>query len=345
MLASINYISIKNFVAQAKDWAKYLAVRRVRIITVALIGGILGLMGALFSKPTYTGNLTFVLSSENNSGSGLMALASQFGLTFGSKNNAFDGENIIKLFESKKMFERALFQTIPQNNQLLINEICREEKFFKDWQKEPQLKSLIPFTINDTATLGIKDSLITEVYKYALQHYLTLDKIEKELNFYKITVTSSNEHVSHFLPVALTDVTAKFYTEIKSDLAKRNLQMLEHEADSLKYLLDRSLQTSLVQREEVFNLNPVFQSAEAPAKKSEVQTRILQETYQTVLQNMEIARVTLRKVTPVYQVIDEPGLALRESKLGLVSSFLTVSFFATFFFVFLLLVKKTLEEP
>src|SRR5207237_9353536 len=129
--------------------------------------------------------------------------------------------------------------------------------FFTRWQKEPRLKPLIPFTMNDTAAIAVKDSLITAVYKYALQHYLILDKIEKELNFYKISVTSGNENVAHFLPVALADVTANFYTEIKSDIAKRNLQMLEHEADSLKYVLDRSLQTSLVQREQVFNLNPV----------------------------------------------------------------------------------------
>jgi uncharacterized protein involved in exopolysaccharide biosynthesis len=120
--------------------------------------------------------------------------------------------------------------------------------------------------------------------------------------------------------------------------------MLEHEADSLKYELDKSLQSSLVQREQVFNLNPAFQSAEAPAKKSEVQTRVLQETYQTVVQNLEIARATLQKVTPVYQVIDEPGLALPVSKPGLVSSFLIAALLATFFCVFFLLIKKTLEE-
>src|SRR4051812_29259940 len=168
MPASINTISIRNFVDRAKDWAKYLAARRVHIIIVTLIGGIAGLLVALFSKPTYTGNLTFVLSSESNPSGELMALASQFGFSFGSKNNAFDGENIIKLFESKRMFKRALFQKIPQNNQLLINEICREDNFFKDWSEEPRLKPLIPFTINDSAATGVKDSLITEVYKYSL---------------------------------------------------------------------------------------------------------------------------------------------------------------------------------
>ncbi len=344
MPASINAISIKNFVAKAKDWAKHLAARRVRIMVVAATGGILGLMVAFFSKPTYTGNLTFVLSSERNPAGGLMALANQFGLSFGTKNNAFDGENIIKLFESKKMFESALFQTIPQNNQLLINEICREEQFFNDWEKEARLKPLIPFSANDTAATGVKDSLVTVVYKYALQHYLTLDKIEKELNFYKITVVSGNENVSHFLPIALANVTAAFYTEIKSDIAIRNLHMLEQEADSLKYVLDKSLQTSLAQREQVFNLNPAYQSAEAPAQKSEVQTRVLQDVYRVVVENLEIARVTLQKVTPVYQVIDKPGMALPAYKPGVVSSFLTGFFLITFFYVFFLLVKKTLEE-
>lgn len=344
MPASINTISIKNFIAKVRDWVEYLVKRRMLIIVVALTGGMLGAAVSFFSKPTYTGNLTFVLSSEQNPTGGLMALASQFGLSFGSKNNAFDGENIIKLFESKKMFAKALFQKIPSNKQLLINEICREEGFFEDWAKAGRLKQLVPFVVSDTAKGGVKDSLITEVYKYALLHYLSLDKIEKELNFYKITVTSNNEKVSHFLPVALANVTAKFYTDIKSDLAKRNLRMLEREADSLRYVLNKSLQSSLIQREQVFSLNPAFQSQEAPAKKSEVQTRVLQEAYKTVVQNLEIARVTLQRVTPVYQIIDEPGISLPQTKSGLLTSFITAFILTTFFLVFFLLIRKTAQD-
>ncbi len=346
MAVGINYISIKNTAYKLKDWAKYLFARKISIAITGFVGCLLGFLIAVTSKPSYTGNLTFVLSSSDNASSGgtLLALANQFGFNFGNSNNAFSGENILQLFRSKKMFQRALFKTIPDTHELLINRVGNTEFFFKDWKKEKRLATLIPFTLNDAEATGLKDSLIGEIYKYSLTHYFTLDKIEKDLNFYKITVVSDDKGLSAFLPKAMVDVTASFYTELKAIVASRNLTMLNREADSLRKELGKSVNRSLSANDIIFNLNSAMQSAQASAKQSEMQTRVLQETYKTVVQNLEVARITLQKVTPVYNIIDEPGMNLPSNKTGVVSSVLIGGFLTTFFFIFFLLTRKSLRE-
>lgn len=341
MPAEINYVSIRRFVDKAKEWLNYLFAKKITLIVTALIGASLGFIVAATSKPTYTGNLTFVLSSDNASGGGLLALANQFGFSFSNNNNAFSGENILLLFRSKKMFQKALFKPIPGTDELLINRIGSDESFFTKWQKEKRLANLVPFTKADAAATGVKDSLIGEIYYYTMTHYFTLDKVEKDLNFFKITVVTNDEAVSQFLPSAMVSVTADFYSEIKSSVAKRNLQMLNREADSLKNELEKSLHSTLSANDQLLNINQALQSAQTTAKKDEAQTKVLQQTYQTVVQNLEVARITLQKVTPIYHIIDEPKLAMRVYKPSILTYAIAGSGLLVFFVSFFLLIRKT----
>ena len=313
---------------------------------MALIGGISGFCIAITSKPTYTGNLTFVLSPDNNaSGGSLLALTNQLGLSFGNNsNNAFVGENLLLLFQSKKMFKEAFFKVLPGTNELMINRIGSNESFFKTWKKDSRLASSIPFPLDDAEQPGIRDSLVEVIHQYVLAHYFTLNKVEKDLNFYKITVVSGDALISRFLPIAMVNVTSSYYINIKASNARRNLQMMNREADSLQNILNKSQQSSLSASDQVFNLNSAMQSAQSTLKKNEMRTRVLQQTYQTVVQNMEVAKISLQKETPVYYIIDEPKDGLPAYKPNaIVFAFLGV-LLASFFTIFFLLIRKTLQD-
>ncbi len=344
MQVEVNYISLKSFANEIKEWIRYLYFKRKFILIAAFIGFSLGLLTAFFREPTYKGELTFVLSTENTPASALSAIANQFGLSFSNSQNAFMGENIIQLFQSKKMIQRALFQTIPTNGELIINQIGKSGGFFEKWGKKTYLRSSIPFTLKDTNSVGTKDSLIRKIYNSVLTYNLSIIKIEKQLNFFKIIVTSNNEYVSNFLPVAIANVTAGFYTEIKSSIASRNLAMLNHDADSIKNILNKRVFSSLAANDPVFNLNSSRQSARATAASQQLQANVLQQVYQTVLQNLAAAKVTLQQVTPVYQVIDEPKLSLDDSKPNKLLAAFTGLILAAFFCMFFLLVIKSLKQ-
>jgi uncharacterized protein involved in exopolysaccharide biosynthesis len=66
------------------------------------------------------------------------------------------------------------------------------------------------------------------------------------------------------------------------------------------------------------------------AQQSQARAAALGQAYGQVLQNLELAKITLLKETPLYQVIDEPTLPLEADKPGRLTSIIIGGFFAGF---------------
>src|SRR5690348_12647953 len=96
-------ISLKDILRITKNWFKYLLSKWVIIVIAGILGGVLGVLYAYFSKPKYEASLSFILANTNQSASGLMGIASQFGIDLSSGNNdVFTGNNIIALMKSRR---------------------------------------------------------------------------------------------------------------------------------------------------------------------------------------------------------------------------------------------------
>ncbi len=104
-----------------KKVTKYLIKRWIIILLAALVGGMVAFFYATSKKPTYTASLTFMLSSESRS-SPFASLASQFGFDLGGGGgDLFAGDNILTLFQSRNMIQRALFKIPPGHKDILLN--------------------------------------------------------------------------------------------------------------------------------------------------------------------------------------------------------------------------------
>ena len=287
------------------------------ILVAGLIGGGCGYFISRLFKPKYTAGLTFVLSSESKSG-GLSGLASQFGLDFGSSsgNDMFSGENIITLFKSKRMIKLVLFKTVPQTNERLINIISRDLTLDKKWAANERTKSLFPFPNDPSQLTPVQDSLFRELYSVIVEKMMNVSRPDKKLSVYELTTTSTDPTFACYLTRYLMDETAKFYIETKTSISKKNLAMLQREADSLKSLLGGAISTTAAETDRTFALNPALQIQRAPAQKSLVRTTVLSTAYGEVVKNLEIAKVTLQKETPLYQIIDVPELPLKAKKVS-----------------------------
>ena len=86
--------------------------------------------------------------------------------------------------------------------------------------------------------------------------------------------------------------------------------MLQNEADSLRRVLGGAITSAGSQTDLTFNLNPAYQVQRAGAQQSQASAAALGQAYGQVLQNLEIAKITLQRETPLYQIIDEPTLPL-----------------------------------
>ncbi|MGI8952497.1 MAG: Wzz/FepE/Etk N-terminal domain-containing protein [Chitinophagaceae bacterium] len=337
-------ISLRELVSKLNKWIKYLISKWLIICIVGIIGGSVGFLYAYTSTPKYSASLSFILSGNTQS-SGLYGLASQFGIDVGgSSDDVFTGDNIISLMSSRRMVQTALLKKPEGTNQTLLNLFATDSKLNEGWQKLERTKGAFPFP-DDTAKMTlVQDSLFRSVYDDITKSNLDVSKPDKNENIYVVITTSKNETFSYYLTNYLVSTTSAFYIDTKTKLARQNLKMLQHEADSLLVLLGGAIASSAAETDRTFNLNPAYQVQRSGAQESQARATVVGTAYGEVVKNLEIAKITLQKETPLYQIIDEPQLPLIAEKPGKLTSLIIGGFLSGFIIVCILIIRKLVSN-
>jgi subunit length determinant Wzz-like protein len=305
-------ISLKDIVIISREWIAYLLSKWLIIVIVGILCGVLGLMYAWFSKPKYEASLSFILANSDENGSGILGLASQFGIDLSSGNNdVFTGNNIIALMKSRKMVQQALLKKAAGSNTSLLNIFCDDNKMPEDWKKNARYAHVYPFPDSLSQMTPVQDSLFREIYDNVQKDYLDVSLPDKDKSIYTVVTTSHSEIFSYYLTTYIVDATAAFYIDTKTSVAHQNLKMLQHEADSLRGLLGNAITASAAETDVTFNLNPAYQVQRSASQKSQAQVQVWGTAYGEVVKDLEIAKITLQKETPLYQILDEPSLPLK----------------------------------
>jgi uncharacterized protein involved in exopolysaccharide biosynthesis len=306
-------ITLKELYLKISSMVRFLLSKWLILFMAGIIGGGIGLLIAIYTKPIYTGTLTFVLSTDSKGG-GLSGLASQFGFDMGSSGgtDVFSGDNILTLFKSERMLKLVLFKKPPTQNDILANIIVKEWEWDKKWKKKKRTNNQFPFPEDTSKLTPVQDSLLREVYMRISEKDLSVNRIDKKLSVYEVSTKTTNEIFACYLTRYLMDETADFYIETKTSLAKLNLKMIKRVADSLRGLLGGAISSTARETDRTFALNPALQAQRVPAQKGQVQATVLAAAYGEVLKNLEIAKITLQKEKPLYQIIDVPEIPLKK---------------------------------
>jgi hypothetical protein len=311
MTESKDFISIKDLFLQIKDIISFLISKWVVILIACVIGATLGFLYSKNLKPFYTGKLTFVLATESK-GNGLSGLATQFGVDLGgASNDAFSSQNILGLMNSERIMRKVFFRLIPDTKDNFANLLARESGLADVWESDSFFKKLFPFPQDLMSVTPIQDSMLREMYGIINNQYLKITKPEKNDFFYSVVTKSENELIATYLPIFIVDETADLYIKTKTGQARRNLEMLQLEADSLNMILSGSISSASSTLDKTFNLNPAFQARRNPVQRETLKTNVLTTAYAEVLKNLEIAKINLQRDTPLYQVIDSPQMPLK----------------------------------
>ncbi len=333
-------VSLKDIIKRIKQITAFLLSKWIIIVLFGIVGGVLGLLYAWNSKPKYSATLNFVLS-ETSSGGNLLGLANQFGINLGNDNdNVFSSDNIIALMKSRRMVQQALFGKPLNSKKSLLNIYVNDNKLNESWQQNVRTKYAYPFPENEDAMTLVQDSLARNIYTSVETNILDISQPDKSQSIYIITSTSSNELFSYYLTKYLVDFTSGFYISTKTSTAKQNLSMLQHEADSIRRALGGAITSAGSQTDYTFNLNPAYQVQRSSAQQSQVSATALGQAYGQVLQSLEIAKITLQKETPLYQIIDAPTLPLEAIKPGKLTSIILGGILGGFLICGILLVIK-----
>ena len=329
-------ISLKELIQKIQEWIAYLITQWKLIIGIAALGGIIGFTYASFQKSTYKAALTFALEEEK-SGGGLgsaMGLASSFGIDLGSgAGGAFSGANLIELMKSRRLVEKTLLSplTIEGKTISLADFYIQFTKMNKGWSEKPAMKN-VNFPVNaDRKKFSLQqDSVLKNLYLGLLKTNLTVSQKDKKVSILSIEVKSENETFSKAFTETLAKETSEYYVEIKSKKSKMNVEILQYQADSIRNELNGAITGVASATDNVFNLNSAMNVKRTTSARRQVDVQANTAILTQLVAQLEMAKVGLRKETPLLQVIDAPILPLEKEKVGRLKSLVLGGFLAGF---------------
>lgn len=338
-------ISLKELILKLQEWWRYLLTKWVIILIAGLIGGTLGLIYSIYKKPTYTATLSFVLEEEGRGGLGnLGGLAAMAGVNMGSGGDGlFQGDNIFALYKSRSMLSKTLLSHTDTNDSLLIDRYITFNDLRKGWKEKPQLAS-ISFSIPREKFTLQHDSIMGVIANSISVNNLTVSKPDKKTSLIQVVTTTINEKFSKDFTEALVQNVNDFYVETKTKKTLENLSVLQYQTDSVRVELNSAIGGVAVAMDANPNSNPARQVLNVPSSKRQVDVQANQAMLTELVKNLEMAKISLRKETPLIQVIDEPVLPLEKERFGKVKGIIFGGIIAGIFIICLLIFNKLYKD-
>ncbi|QOG03768.1 lipopolysaccharide biosynthesis protein [Flavobacterium sp. MDT1-60] len=339
-------ISLKEFIQKIVEWYKYLFSKWKIIVIAGFIGAVLGLSYSLIKKPIYAATLTFALEDEKGGGGlgGALGLASSFGFDLGgSGGGIFTGSNLTELFKSRAMVQKTLLSPVTVNGKTvsLAEMYIQNNEWREKWNSNPKFASLqfLPNSNSEKFT-RVQDSVLGVMYEDLSKGGLSVAQKDKKVSIISIDVSSTNEAFAKYFCEALARQVGKFYVATKSKKARINMDILERQVDSVRRELNGAITGVAVANDNTFNLNPALNVRRAPSARRQVDVQANTAILTELVKQSELAKVTLRKETPLIQVIDKPILPLKKERLGKLKGILSGGILAGFLMSFYLISRR-----
>lgn len=287
------------------DLSAYLLRKWYVLLLAAFVTAGMGYFLARSVKPVYTADISFVLSTDQKERNNFAGLANQLGFDgiISSPDNIFAGDNIIELFNSRKLLRAALFSVVDSaKNQNLLNFIAAHQ--YPELYKKAGI-----LTANTAAYSPAKIKLYRLITREVAQSIKVFKK-DKRLVFYLITVSSTDPRIALYLAKFMLYQTSRYFIETKTNVAASSVQLLQHEADSIAHVLRNIYSSTAAMNDRSYNINPSITVQRAASQFNQARVNAFGAAYTEVMRNLEVAKLSLQKETPLYRIIDEPELPL-----------------------------------
>lgn len=343
-------VSLKELIEKAAAWWGYLLTQWKIIVLAGIIGAALGLAYSFIKKPIYTATLSFALEDEKSGGGlgGALGLASSFGIDLGGGGGSiFIGSNLTELFKSRAMVEQTLLSPVVVDGKTisLAEMYIQNNEWREQWNEKPKFAAIqfLPNTKREYFT-RVHDSILGVMYQDLSKTGLTVGQKDKKIAIITIDVNSTNELFSKYFTEALVKEVSDFYIATKSKKSRENMLILERQTDSIRKELNSAITGVAVANDNTFGLNPAMNVKRAPSARRQVDVQANTSILTELVKQSELAKVTLRKETPLIQVIDQPILPLKKEKLGKAKGIVVGGFFGCFLVVFILIGRRFIRQ-
>lgn len=344
-----NEVSLKQLILKLWNWWKYILSKWLIILAFGLLGGASGLFYSFLQKPLYKAELSFALEDEKGSGGlgGALGLASQFGFDLGGAGGgAFSGDNLLYLIKSRSMVEKALLATVEINgHDLTLAELyIKFNNLREQWNDKPELSGIrfLPGANRSLFSLQ-QDSILGVFFNKLLISNLSVVKLDKK-QIIIVKVISENELFAKLFTEILTKEVSDFYVDTKTKKSVQNLNILQHQTDSVRKSLNFAITGVASSVDANPNANPSRQVLKVPSQRRQVDVQANQAILTELVKNLEISKISLRKETPLIQIIDKPILPLEKDRFGKAKGIIFGGLLGGFLIVLILAAKRVLKK-
>jgi hypothetical protein len=338
-------ISLKELLEKTREWYNYLLSQWKVIILAGIIGAVLGLTISIIKKPVYTATLSFVLEEDKSGGiGGALGFASSLGLDLGgSGGGMFTSSNLTELFKSRLMVEKTLLSPVNNHGKIIsfAEMYIQDNNWREGWKDKPKLENIqfLPNTDRKKFTRE-NDSILGVIGKNLTEGGFLVSQKDKKSSIIDIDVYSTNEFFAKYFCEALAREISDFYIDTKSKKARINMGILERQVDSIRRELNGAIIGVAVANDNTFNLNPALNVKRTPSSRKQVDVQANTAILTELVKQSELSKVTLRKETPLIQIIDKPIFPLKKDKIGKANGIIIGGFISGFLIIFILIVKR-----
>ncbi|MBE8727757.1 lipopolysaccharide biosynthesis protein [Flavobacterium hungaricum] len=340
-------ISLKELKQKTKEWLKYLYSKSIVIAISIFLGALLGLIYSISNKPVYTATLSFALEDEKAGGGGLgsaLGLASSLGIDLGgSGGSIFTGSNLTELFKSRTMVVQTLLKPVSKDGKVisLAEMYIQNAGWRENWDRDSKLKQ-VNFIPNNKKLVftRVQDSILGVIYQNISKGNLSVAQKDKKIAIITIDVASNDEQFSKSFCEALVGQVSEFYVETKSKKARMNMDILEFQLDSIRRELNGAITGVAIANDNTFGLNPALNIRRTPSARRQVDVQANTAILTELVKQSEIAKVTLRKETPLIQIVDRPILPLPVEHFGKIKGIITGALLFGFLTILFLIIKQ-----
>jgi len=310
-------ITVKEVIESIIELFQYLFSKwKPIIIGTTLIASVL-IGYQLLTKRQYTAETTFVVESGKGQNQDFSSLASVVGIPLGgmsSSNKLFNSDNILLLSKSTKILRETFLERVQiegDSKERLITFYARKNGKLANWEQKFKDFS---FEVEESEMTVTHDSLLLIVIDTFRKKKLTADRVDRRLDILSIKVQDHLPVFAKTFNEVLVQKVNEFYIETKTLKSGFSLNILQKQADSVKRMMDWTLQQRARLTEKIPNANVLKSSIGLDRQKSEVDVRMTSVVLEEVVRELEVAKIKHLQSTPIIQIVDQPILPLPHDK-------------------------------
>ena len=336
-----NENGLKSIILLFKKITGVLLINWKSIVLFIFIGVMFGGFIWIKKEPIYNTNFSIITSGEQKGGMGkYLQIAQSMGLDGGSSGAMLSPGNVKELILSKRIIYKALLKEIKidEKQDKLIN-------FYIEWfdLKDHSGNKILPF-VKSSAPFNLsleEEQLLKNVY-YGLKGNDIGITTSLKTSIIAINFQSKNKLFSYYFTKELSVSLYDYYLNNMKSKDEVNVVLFQNVCDSLQIELnEKEVQLAVLMDN---SLQTIKSKGKLKKMRLEREVNFLNGVLLANLKNVELARFSQLKDKDIFEILDEPVLPGKGTKIGIVSLMVLMGIIFLFTRIIYLFIKNEVNN-